>query len=233
MESLEEFVRKEMPEGQVVFLSPHDDDALIGCGGMLSALGERATVVIMTDGALGSTDLNGGTGLVETRYREAKAAYERLGVIDVEFLDFPDLCLNNYECWKTEQGRAGAYQKVISLLREKQPVSVFIPSSFDFHPDHKATSRIGRAAVVFSSSDLSFSTGSPKTGAINVWEYHVWSSAEEEGVIGLELGAEAANAKKEALARFESQRRTLEKLKGKGLLDFKVERIIKKETPGK
>jgi LmbE family N-acetylglucosaminyl deacetylase len=233
MESLEEFIRKEMPEGRVVFLSPHDDDAAIGCGGLLSRLKERSSVIVMTDGALGSTDLKGEEELVKTRRNEAKAAYERIGVFDVEFLDFPDLCLNNYECWKTDGGRAGAYQKLIPLLRQKQPVCVFIPSAFDFHPDHKTTSRIGHAAAVFSNSYLSFSGRAQTTPVLNVWEYHVWSKGNCEGMmVELKLGNEESLVKKEAIMRFESQRLILEQLARDGLLDFSVERIVKKGRPG-
>jgi len=231
MEPLEKFVLNEFPEGRVVFLSPHDDDAIIGCGGILSVLKERASVIILTDGALGSTSLNkGGNGLVKKRRREARAAYGSLGVIDVEFLGFPDLCLNNYECWRTEQGRTGAYQKLILLLRQKRPVSVFIPSELDFHPDHKATSRIGHAAVIFANSALSFSARSgPKSAVTSVWEYYVWSAGRHGIVRRIRLGREASSAKEDALSEFESQKLTLEKLRKEGLLDFKAERI-KKES---
>ena len=228
---LKEFVEKNIPEGRVLILSPHDDDAIIGCGGLLNTLKKRASVAVLTDGALGSADCC--TREKETiivRRREAGAAYKSLGVSDIEFFGFPDMCLNQYECWKTEQERPGTYQKAIHLLRRKMPTSVFIPSSSDFHPDHKATSRIGTASIIFSNSKIAFfkdTALSRPTSILAVWTYYVWSRKSDECVLNVSLSKEASTAKTQAISCFESQQKIVDELEGAGLMDTRIEKFLK------
>ena len=79
----------------LVIISPHDDDAVLGAGGLIKARSElrlKTTVLILTDGSLGYSKPEEKDTIVETRKQETKKCYEMLGA-DVVFLDFLPLAV--------------------------------------------------------------------------------------------------------------------------------------------
>jgi LmbE family N-acetylglucosaminyl deacetylase len=96
----------------------------------------------MTDGSLGYSSVEDKDTIKETRRREAENAYERIGAEPI-FLGFADMNLRPFASWETATGRDGAYKKVLRILRQSRPRSVFIPNPADWHPDHQASYDVG------------------------------------------------------------------------------------------
>src|SRR5690348_9707158 len=83
-----------LPEGPVLVVAAHPDDADIGCGGTmarLSAEGRRVVVTVVTDGSEGGEDPSvPDEELRDLREAEQRAALAELGVTEVHFLRYPD-----------------------------------------------------------------------------------------------------------------------------------------------
>jgi LmbE family N-acetylglucosaminyl deacetylase len=124
------------PRGRVLALAPHADDEVIGCGGTLAmhrAQGDRVTVLIAFDGALG--------GDPEVRRREALAAGARLGVRDYRFWNHPE----GHE--PDTASFSAAADELAWLLRDEPPDIVYAPWIGEHHVDHHVLSRVARAAL--------------------------------------------------------------------------------------
>jgi LmbE family N-acetylglucosaminyl deacetylase len=127
----------ECPEGpNVLVLSPHPDDDILGCGGTLAKhqkAGHTITSVTLTDGSLGDPTFSDRTALIEERERESERAAKIIGVSRCVFLREKDQKLEN---------KAPVIEKVGSLLDEIKPDLVYLPFFLDNHPDHMATHKI-------------------------------------------------------------------------------------------
>lgn len=130
---------------KVLVLAPHMDDETIGCGGTLALHAKRGaqiTVMFLTDGRNGSSDINMLTGeerqrrqqeYIELRTTEARAALQRLGVNRMICLDAEDGALS--QC-------AWAAEKLRDVLRKFQPELVYVPFYLEEHADHRAASQV-------------------------------------------------------------------------------------------
>ncbi len=178
---------------KVVVLAPHMDDETIGCGGTLALhaqRGARITVVFLTDGRNGSTEINMLYGeererrqkeFVELRTTEARAALQRLGVNRMICLDAEDGALDKCE-WAAEQLR--------EVLLKQQPELVYLPFYLEEHPDHRATSRVLLDATAGTSLEF------------QCMGYEVWTPLFPNCLVRIDATVEV---KKQALREYASQ----------------------------
>lgn len=134
--------------GPIVVLAPHPDDETLGCGGVIArraAERRRVVVVVVTDGRAllrrfgvdrDPTELE----VSAMRKDETRRAVEILtgGTGEVRFLDVEN------ERLVAEQDETT--RRVTTLLSELRPAELYIPSPFEGHAEHVATSAIARAA---------------------------------------------------------------------------------------
>jgi len=118
----------------VMVVSPHPDDAEIGCGGViknLTDLGKSVVFVDCTRGELGTR------GSAELRATEAESAGKILGVSNRVNLEMPD-CAVEYN--------TATVHKLATAIRKFTPLLVLIPPPQERHPDHVAVHQICKAA---------------------------------------------------------------------------------------
>ncbi len=120
-----------------IVLSPHPDDELIGCGGLLLELinrGVTTTVVQMTDGAE-SAGLQGCDEQLRRTIRsgEAGRVAQEMGVDRLTFLNAPNGRLSSAPVYVDPVNR---------LLRDSEPDLVLVPFINDDHPDHVAANLV-------------------------------------------------------------------------------------------
>lgn len=129
-----------LPEGPVLVVAAHPDDADIGCGGSMARLveaGRHVVVAVVTDGSEGGDDPAApDEELRDRREREQIAALRELGVGTVEFLRYPDGRL---------EATLSLRRTLTRLIRRHRPATVFAhdPTAHLFegyinHPDHRA-----------------------------------------------------------------------------------------------
>lgn len=177
----------------VLVLAPHMDDETIGCGGTLALhaqRGARITVVFLTDGRNGSSEINTLYGeererkqkeFIELRTTEARAALQRLGVNRMICLDAEDGALDKCE-WAAEQLR--------DVLLKHRPDLVYLPFYLEEHSDHRAASRVLLDAVA----------GTPLQ--FQCMGYEVWTPLFPNCLVRID---EVVDVKKQALREYASQ----------------------------
>lgn len=114
---------------KLLVIAPHPDDEVLGCGGLMRRLsreGHRVHVAIVTKG----WEPLFPKAQVEQVREEAKAANQRLGVHDLEFMDLPVTKLAQLP--EHELNAA-----LTDLLDRSQPDWVMLPFRGDVHEDHR------------------------------------------------------------------------------------------------
>jgi LmbE family N-acetylglucosaminyl deacetylase len=178
---------------KVLVLAPHMDDETIGCGGTLALHAKRGaqiTVMFLTDGRNGSSDINALSAeerqrrqqeYIEIRTTEARAALQRLGANKMICLDAEDGALS--QCtWAAE--------KLRDVLRRMQPDLVYVPFYLEEHVDHRAASQVLLDAVAGTS--LQF----------QCIGYEVWTPLFPNCLVRIDSSVEI---KKQALQEYRSQ----------------------------
>jgi LmbE family N-acetylglucosaminyl deacetylase len=122
-------------------LSPHPDDEVLGAGSTILRRTLRGTQVTVVHVSLGERSHPNvpPQRLAAARREEAVRAGQRLGVMDLRFLELPD-------------GRLGEHHEELvrdltALLLELGPVDVLAPALGEAHPDHVAVARAVRQAI--------------------------------------------------------------------------------------
>ncbi len=190
----------------VAVICPHDDDGIIGCGGLLNKLSSKnikTYVIIMTDGSLGYSNSDQKFKIVGIRKNEAEKAYNSLCVDEIIFLGFPDMSLHPYRCWKTPDRKEGAYFKLLKILREIKPDTIFIPNILDRHPDHQAANDIASVCIYQLQGPVAAELGKP-VKLKHVFSYKVWDNLEKPTHI-FEISSDDEKIKKNAILEFKSQ----------------------------
>ena len=130
------------PDGnRVMVIAPHMDDEILGCGGVLikhADAGDKTAVVYITDGSKGKPNRPPSRELSELRKKEAAESNKLLGVNQEFFLDMED-------------GNTGVYhpftKRMKEIINEIQPDLVYLPYSYDRHPDHRNANFLFRSAL--------------------------------------------------------------------------------------
>lgn len=117
-----------------VVFQPHSDDAVWFAGGLLLKLakaGKDVTLVTMTDGCLGTTDVSmTRERLVEIRRDEDQKAGEAMGVVNHLYLPFHDGELPH--CGETTKA-------MVRIIRQERPDALLAPDpwlTYEAHQDH-------------------------------------------------------------------------------------------------
>ena len=117
---------------KILILSPHADDEILGCGGIISrysSSGHSVYVLILTNPNEGAPEIYSKKDVNIIR-EEAKKANDLIGTKKVFFENLPALNLKFYPTYKI----SNIIEKYISKIN---PDTVFIPSTNDIHDDHK------------------------------------------------------------------------------------------------
>lgn len=124
------------PGSRVAVLSPHPDDDILGCGGVLAKhakAGTSITSIYMTDGRKGDPTFSSEDELVMERQKEARAACEVVGITHLEFLRAPDQGL---------RVTTKLVKQLEQILTKYNPNLIYTPFFLDNHIDHFETNRI-------------------------------------------------------------------------------------------
>ena len=125
--------------GPLLFLIPHQDDEILGCGGLIALLPDKTRLyfVFATDGASFPQPLIPQQGqhdphLAAVREAESRKALGGLGVPqeNISFAGYPDTRLRRH--------LAALERDIVTSVRKLKPRVVFAPFRYDRHPDHLA-----------------------------------------------------------------------------------------------
>jgi LmbE family N-acetylglucosaminyl deacetylase len=199
----------------VAFLSPHDDDVVLGAGYLVQAVkkhGGTPVVLVFCRGDAGYSRAKDKRAVVGRRRRETRAAYEALGVPpeDIVRFDLPDLSLMARVDRVRPGGGKGVVEDLIRVLRSRRAGRVVFSSAHYENWDHTAVHCLGMYAAPQAGDPILADLGTPwpvLTGLV----YSVWGDfAPRPGRalsadLGVLAGDKAERAVRGALAAFGSQ----------------------------
>ena len=128
----------------ILILSPHADDEILGCGGFISKFSKQnyhINVLILTNANVGAPEIYSAKEIKEVR-NEAKNANSFIGTNKLFFENLPALNLNNYPTYKITH----IINKYITNI---DPEIVLIPSVNDIHDDHKIIFKAAKVSLRF------------------------------------------------------------------------------------
>lgn len=142
----------------VLVVAPHQDDEVIGCGGVMALhrrSGSAVRAVVLQDGADEHVQVGlSRAQLVGMRNEESRAAARVIGATEPIFLNEPVLRMNAEEV-------AFGLRNIVESDRVE---AIFVPFILDAHPDHRMSNVIVSKAL----------SGYPKS--LRVFQYEVWGS---------------------------------------------------------
>ena len=145
----------------VLVLSPHPDDEIIGCGGTLIKMlkeGSKVSVVQLTDGSNSGALRDFPEHMRKIiRLNEAKVVAENLGFTELVFFNEGD---SHLTCTKD------TVKKLSDIVNRLHPKAIFIPFINDIHPDHSTANQILSKSLESSHLNLK---------DVNVLSYEVWN----------------------------------------------------------
>ncbi len=201
-----------------MFISPHDDDVVIGAGLTFQAgMAEGADLhaVVVTDGRMGYCRFEQRRNISKIRAAETAKAYQILGLLPgrLKFVECPDCNLNAYRGRHfttigapTEIEGAGGMQNAFTyLLRQVRPNRVFLATSADLHPDHQIVHQEMLISLFHAQGNIWPELGTPIAEVPRVYEFACYCDFPEPPQIRVEATPAMLEAKLSAIAAFASQ----------------------------
>jgi len=131
----------------VLALSPHPDDAEIGCGGALSVHVQRGDAVhlfVATAGGVG--------GDVAMRCREQEASAQMMGLAGLHWGGFDDTRLPEHAL--------ALMERLEVVLAQVKPDTVYVNFERDTHQDHRSLAEVTRSVTRWIPNVLAYETPS-------------------------------------------------------------------------
>lgn len=161
----------------VAVLSPHMDDEALGCGGTLALhadAGARVVVIFLTSGRYGAgTSAAAQTELVAARRAESARAAAVLGIAEHHVIDGLGHRL---------EADVNAAAQLRTILTSLRPDVVYLPSTLERHPDHRATADV--LAHALAGTDLRFECRA----------YEIWTPLVPNRVVAIDRSVERKRA---------------------------------------
>ncbi|AQQ70830.1 bacillithiol biosynthesis deacetylase BshB1 [Limihaloglobus sulfuriphilus] len=202
-----------------LFVSPHDDDAVLGGGLMMQAAldaGAEVNLLIVTDGSMGYCSLEEKDTIARIRKAESFESYKKIGLPaeNIAWMGIPDCRVNLYRgkipADESEpgfmSGFTGLQNAFTYYLRKIRPTRIFVPTSADLHPDHKFVHEELLISIFHASESIWPELGSPYPAVDKVYEMGVYCDFPEMPDIQLKADESSLKTKMAAIREFKSQK---------------------------
>jgi LmbE family N-acetylglucosaminyl deacetylase len=203
---------------KVAFLSPHDDDVVLGAGYLVKAVVENGgipVVFIFCKGDAGYSTVEDKKTIVKTRKKETVKAYKGLGVPagNLFHSEIPDFSLSPYVNRDLPGGK-GLFEEQVRLFRKEKVSRVVFSSGFYEHWDHTAVYQMGIYTSPQAGDPILADLGEPYAPK-NYYIYSVWGDFEPAESVwgsiradkGILADSKQENAVREAVQAFTSQKK--------------------------
>jgi len=200
-----------------LFVSPHDDDVVLG-GGLVFQVGiaEGASVhaAVVTDGRMGYCHIEQRDTIAAVRAEETKKSFAILGLPPwrLHFLDFPDgnlaACRGAFFAHGDASQSAepqGMQIAFARLLRQVRPTRLFLPTNADLHPDHRIVHEELMISLFHAQGGIWPELGKPIDEVPRIHELAVYCDFPEPLQIRLETPDSMLQTKLQAILAYASQ----------------------------
>ena len=206
-------------EESFLFVSPHDDDVIIGGSLMiLSALKEKVPVyvAVVTDGSMGYCSMEEKDQISAIRRKETLNALKVLGVPRKNFfwLGYPDCRLSQFQGRHPAVegdpspccGFTGLQNTFTELLRRVKPNQIFMPTVADLHPDHILVHQEMLISCFHAAGEIWPELGRPLERVPYIHELAVYCNFPSSPMLRIHAPDAAMRRKLKAIAQFKSQK---------------------------
>lgn len=154
----------------ILIISPHHDDEVIGCGGTIAkhhGSGDKVFVIYITAGWSGLPKIKSKEKAIKIREMEAHNACKILGIQKLVFLREDDRDIYN------KKGKI--IQKLVKTIRDIKPNIIYVPHPNEKDIEHRITYEATKEATWLSKSPYLPKLGTPTKSIKNVYLYEVWT----------------------------------------------------------
>jgi len=202
-----------------LFISPHDDDVVIGAG-LLVQLARKENVpvhiLVVTDGSMGYCSAEEKDNIAQIRRKETFDCYQSLGIPkeNIVWLGFPDCRLNYYRGRRPAKANeamaiedfVGMQNSFTHFIRKVKPTQCFLPTSNDLHPDHKFVHEELLISIFHAAGSIWPELGAPVEKVPAVHEIACYCNFPTPPHLQIRTSPELLQKKLDAIAAFRSQR---------------------------
>lgn len=209
------------PEGREtwLFVSPHDDDLVIGAGLWMQAAvaaGVDVRVLVVTDGRMGYCTLEQRDHITEIRKEETYESFQILGIgrERISWVGYPDGGLYTLQGRrkarvddevKPIEGYVGLSNAFVYHLRKTRPARVFVPTIADLHPDHQIVNNEMMICLFHAAGAIWPELGKPLADVPKVYELAIYCDFPQPPQLELRADPQAFGTKLQGIAAYRSQ----------------------------
>lgn len=158
----------------ILVVSPHHDDEVIGCGGTIFKhykKGDKVWVVYITAGWSGLPEIKLKQEAIKIREKEAQNACKILGVQKAIFLREADRNIYNK--------KAEVIEKLIKVIRDIKPNLIYAPHPREKDVEHKIVYEAVKEAAWLSKSPYLPKLGQSTKSIQKIYLYELWTPLED------------------------------------------------------
>jgi LmbE family N-acetylglucosaminyl deacetylase len=202
-----------------LFVSPHDDDLVMGAGLWMQAAVEAGVdvqVLVVTDGRMGYCTLEQRDSISKIRRDETYRSFELLGVGQekIAWCGYPDGGLYTLQGRRKHraddevpaiEGYVGLCNAFTYHLRRTRATRVFIPTIADLHPDHQIVNNEMMICLFHAAGQIWPELGAPLADVPKVYELAIYCDFPQPPQLEIRSSAQAFDKKLAGIAAYQSQ----------------------------
>lgn len=202
-----------------LFISPHDDDVVIGAGLTFLAgihLGVNVHAAVMSNGHMGYCVPEQHDTVKQIRKEETRESFRMLGMPDSNLYQFDyddaDLIQQSGRRFTTDSsdsraiaGAVGLQNTMTWLLRKVRPTRVFIPNHLDLHPDHRVVNEEFVISIFHAQGQIWPELGTPIPVIPKLYEYPTYSDFVSPPTMRVRVSNDLVEKRLAGIALFKSQ----------------------------
>ena len=157
---------------KILIIAPHQDDEVIGCGGLICHARQNDIDVDVVHVFAGTSGVarEGSTASAkdscQIRHQESLISAKIGGYNVLKNLGFIDRNRKNDTLMQTE---------LIKIIRKVKPIAILLPHIDESDMEHHIVSLYGKEAAWLSSVDIFSELGAPTKDKLNIFYYEVWT----------------------------------------------------------
>src|SRR5438477_255711 len=202
-----------------LFISPHDDDLVIGAGLWMQAAvreGIDVQVLVVTDGRMGYCTLDQRDHISEIRRRETYKSFKLLGISEkqIAWIGYPDGGLYTLQGRRKHraddeapaiEGYVGLSNAFVHHLRRTRATRMFVPTFADLHPDHQIVNNEAMISIFHAAGAIWPELGAPLDDVPKVYELAIYCDFPQPPQLEVRCDNATFETKLAGIAAYESQ----------------------------
>jgi LmbE family N-acetylglucosaminyl deacetylase len=202
-----------------LFVSPHDDDLVIGAGLWMQAAlaaGIDVQVLVVTDGRMGYCTMEQRDSIADIRKRETYESFQILGIGKerIAWVGYPDGGLYTLQGRRIRvaedlvpaiEGYVGLSNAFTYHLRRTKATRVFVPTFADLHPDHQIVNNEMMISIFHAAGAIWPELGAPLADVSKVYELAIYCDFPQPPQLEVRSDEKYFDNKLKGIAAYQSQ----------------------------